>query len=92
MVCLHRCDVFHLVCSHSLALVESVRDGSTVRVRLMLPNDVHQIINLSLAGVRSPKASGREGEITEPWGEEVSQKAGSPGLRELMEGPGKIFH
>ncbi|KAF8332649.1 transcription factor [Cantharellus anzutake] len=52
------------------ALVESVRDGSTVRVRLMLP-DVHQIVNLTLAGVRSPRAGGREGEPAEPWGEEA---------------------
>lgn len=37
----------------------------------MLPENVHQIINLSLAGVRSPRASGREGEAAEDWGEEV---------------------
>ncbi|KAF8313103.1 transcription factor [Clavulina sp. PMI_390] len=53
------------------ALVETVKDGSTLRVRLMLPDDVHQIINLSLAGVRSPRASGREGEAAEPWGDEA---------------------
>lgn len=53
------------------ALVETVKDGSTLRVRLMLPDDTHQIINLSLAGVRSPRASGREGEPAEPWGDEA---------------------
>lgn len=37
----------------------------------MLPDDTHQIINLSLAGVRSPRASGREGEPAEPWGDEA---------------------
>lgn len=58
-----------------LALVESVKDGSTLRVRLMLPGDVHQIINLALAGVRSPRASGREAETAEPWGDEVLDHA-----------------
>ena len=37
----------------------------------MLPDDVHQIVNLALAGVRSPRASGREAETAEPWGDEV---------------------
>jgi staphylococcal nuclease domain-containing protein 1 len=38
----------------------------------MLPNsNIHQIINLSLAGVRSPRAAGREGEAAEQWGEEA---------------------
>lgn len=55
----------------SAALVESVRDGTTLRVRLMLPDNVHQVINLSLAGVRSPRSSGREGEAAEPWGDEA---------------------
>jgi len=54
-----------------IALVETVKDGSTLRVRLMLPDDTHQLINLSLAGVRSPRASGRDGEAPEPWGEEA---------------------
>jgi staphylococcal nuclease domain-containing protein 1 len=55
----------------STALVETVKDGSTLRVRLMLPDDTHQIVNLSLAGIRSPRAGGREGEAPDPWGEEA---------------------
>jgi staphylococcal nuclease domain-containing protein 1 len=57
-------------CRFFIALVEAVKDGSTLRVRLMLPDETHQIINLSLAGVRSPRAS-RDGEAPEPWGEEA---------------------
>ncbi|KIM20084.1 hypothetical protein M408DRAFT_30677 [Serendipita vermifera MAFF 305830] len=33
-------------------IVEQVRDGSTVRVRLLLSDDVHQVVNVSLAGAR----------------------------------------
>ena len=52
-------------------IVEQVRDGSTVRVRLLLSEDLHQIVNVSLAGVRSPRIGGKDGETTEPFGEEV---------------------
>lgn len=38
-----------------VGLVEQVRDGSNVKIRLLLSNDNHQYINLSLLGVRSPK-------------------------------------
>ena len=55
-----------------LALVEQVRDGTTVRVRLYLPDDVHQFANIALAGAKSNRASAREGETAEQWGEEVS--------------------
>jgi staphylococcal nuclease domain-containing protein 1 len=52
-------------------IVEQVRDGSTLRIRLLLPNSVHQMVNISMAGVRCAKATGKDGEPAEPWGEEV---------------------
>lgn len=58
-----------------IAIVEQVRDGSTLRLRLLLGEWEHQFINIGLAGVRCPKASGREGEAAEEFGEEVSSLA-----------------
>lgn len=54
-----------------VAVVEQVRDGTTLRVRLFLSDSVHQMANVTLAGVRSAKAATRQGEAAEPWGEEV---------------------
>jgi hypothetical protein len=51
-------------------IVEQVRDGTTVRVRLF-DGDVHQFVNVSMAAVRSPKPS-KQGEPAEQWGDEVS--------------------
>jgi staphylococcal nuclease domain-containing protein 1 len=53
------------------AIVEQVRDGTTLRTRLLMPDGEHQIINLALAGVRSARASSKQGEPSEPWGEEA---------------------
>ncbi|EIN12033.1 transcription factor [Punctularia strigosozonata HHB-11173 SS5] len=53
------------------AIVEQVKDGSTVRVRLLLPDGDHQFANIALAGVRSPRAAGKQGETSEQWGEEA---------------------
>ncbi|KAG7098664.1 hypothetical protein E1B28_000580 [Marasmius oreades] len=53
------------------AIVEQVRDGSTLRVRLLLPEGDQQMVNIALAGVRSAKASSKQGETAEPWGEEA---------------------
>ncbi|KAF9451944.1 hypothetical protein P691DRAFT_756827 [Macrolepiota fuliginosa MF-IS2] len=53
------------------AIVEQVRDGSNLRVRLLLPNEDHQLANITLAGVRSPRASSKQGETGEQWGEEA---------------------
>lgn len=56
------------------AIVEQVRDGTQLRVRLLLNNDNHQFINLVCAGAKSPRASTmRDGEVTgaEAWGEEA---------------------
>ncbi|RDB25021.1 Nuclease domain-containing protein 1 [Hypsizygus marmoreus] len=53
------------------AIVEQVRDGTTLRVRLFMPDGEHQVVNIALAGVRSPRASSKQGEPSEPWGEEA---------------------
>ncbi|KAF7306137.1 Transcriptional factor [Mycena chlorophos] len=52
-------------------LVEQVRDGSTLRVRLYMPDGDHQVVNIALAGVRSARASSKQGEPSEQWGEEA---------------------
>lgn len=54
------------------AIVEQVKDGSTFRLRLLMPEGDHQFINLALAGVRCARSAGRPGEVSEPWGDEVS--------------------
>ena len=54
-----------------IGLVEQVRDGATLRVRLFMSDGSHQMVNISLAGVKSPRASTRPGESSEAWGEEV---------------------
>lgn len=62
----------HLVAHFlQLAIVEQVKDGSTLRVRLLLPEGDHQLVNITLAGVRSPRCANRPEETTEPFGEEV---------------------
>jgi staphylococcal nuclease domain-containing protein 1 len=55
-----------------LALVEQVRDGTTVRARLLLSDPQrHQLVNVSMTAVRSPRPVSRQGEAAEPWGDEV---------------------
>ncbi|KAG8833983.1 hypothetical protein FRC17_009765 [Serendipita sp. 399] len=51
-------------------IVEQVRDGSTVRVRLLLSDELHQLVNISLAGIRCPRI-GKEGEVPEPFAEDA---------------------
>ncbi|KAG2072118.1 staphylococcal nuclease [Suillus decipiens] len=53
------------------ALVEQVWDGSTLRVRLFMPDGDHQMANIALAGVRCAGISSKQGEPSEPWAEEV---------------------
>lgn len=64
------------------SVVEQVRDGSLLRVRLLLSSRRHQIINLHLAGVKAPRLSSSLGapsavknggvkEPAEPFGEEA---------------------
>lgn len=59
------------------AIVEQVRDGTLLRVRLLLDEHTHQFINLQIAGAKSPRASnGRDGDTSgaEPLGEDVSER------------------
>jgi staphylococcal nuclease domain-containing protein 1 len=59
-----------------LAIVESVRDGTTLRVRLLMPEGEHQFVNITLAGARCPRAASKQGETSEPWADEVSHSRG----------------
>lgn len=57
------------------SIVEQVRDGSLLRVRLLLTPKRHQLINLHLAGIKTPRVSGGGGPNSvdtggEPFGEE----------------------
>lgn len=57
------------------SIVEQVRDGSLLRVRLLLSSNRHQLINLHLAGIKTPRVSGGGGPNSvdtggEPFGEE----------------------
>ena len=57
-----------------LAIVEQVKDGSTVRVRLLMPEGDHQFANIAMAGVRCARVASKPGETSEPWGEEVGSR------------------
>ncbi|AFR93247.2 nuclease domain-containing protein 1 [Cryptococcus neoformans C23] len=57
------------------AIVEQVRDGTQLRVRLLLDEHNHQFINLVLAGAKSPRSGNPRGDgeasNAEPWGDEA---------------------
>lgn len=57
------------------SIVEQVRDGSMLRVRLLLSSTHQQMINLSLAGIKAPRVAGGGGasptDNSEPFGEEA---------------------
>lgn len=61
--------------------MEQVRDGSTLRVRLFMPDGEHQLINIALAGVRCARTSSKSDEASEPWAEEVRSPVCMPGAR-----------
>lgn len=56
------------------SVVEQVRDGNMLRVRLFLTPRHHQVVNLSLAGIKAPRMTGAGGpsssEPSEPFAEE----------------------
>jgi staphylococcal nuclease domain-containing protein 1 len=62
------------------AVVEQVKDGSTIRARLLLPDGDHQVVNLALAGVRASRATVKAGETGESFGEEVRTLLSSLGV------------
>lgn len=51
------------------AIIEAVPNGSTVRARLLVSPTEHQVISLSLAGLRAPRASNNVGENGEENGD-----------------------
>ena len=53
-------------------IVEQVKDGSTLRIRLLMPEGDHQFVNITLAGVRCPRVASKPDESSEPFGEEGS--------------------
>ncbi|KAI0790842.1 transcription factor [Abortiporus biennis] len=53
------------------AIVEQVKDGSTLRARLFMPDGDHQFVNIALAGVRCPRVAAKPGDSSEQWGEEA---------------------
>ena len=42
-----------------------------------MPDGEHQFVNITLAGARSPRAASKQGETSEPFGDDVS-RYGSP--------------
>jgi len=83
-------------CDLHAAIVEHVRDGSTVRVRLLLSETDHQFVNVGMAGVKTPRVSTKQGEPSEQWGEEVSRMYAIVSFyRTLTHGTlgiGQVFH
>jgi hypothetical protein len=73
------------------AIVEQVKDGTTLRVRLLMPDGDHQLVNIALAGVRSARVSTRQGEPAEPWGEEVGTTI-PPYMCDIFLCLGEIFY
>lgn len=57
------------------SVVEQVRDGSMLRVRMLTGSRHHQMVNLSLAGIKAPRLMGgggpNSGEPSEPFAEEA---------------------
>ncbi|RUS16817.1 hypothetical protein BC937DRAFT_90763 [Endogone sp. FLAS-F59071] len=56
------------------AIIEQVRDGSTLRVRLLLPDGAHQYITLLITGIKAPtvrKDIPNQEDVIEPFGEQA---------------------
>ncbi|KAF6760252.1 transcription factor [Ephemerocybe angulata] len=52
-------------------IVEQVRDGTTLRIRLLMPDGDHQMVNIALAGVKGGRVASKPGETSEQWAEEA---------------------
>lgn len=77
------------------AVIEQVRDGSTFRVLLILPDGTQQIINLNLSGIKAPgckrdNAPADDQSVSEPFGEEckffVESRLLQRGVKIILEG------
>ena len=56
-----------------LTIVEQVMDGTTLRVRLIIPDGDHERVNIALAGIRSANIFTTKGKPSEPWDEKVNR-------------------
>ncbi|OBZ88433.1 Nuclease domain-containing protein 1 [Choanephora cucurbitarum] len=73
------------------AVIEQVRDGSTFRVLLILPDGTQQIITLFLSGIKAPACKrDNSDDISEPFGEEckffVESRLLQRGVKVILEG------
>ncbi|KAG1640187.1 hypothetical protein G6F44_007079 [Rhizopus delemar] len=75
------------------AIIEQVRDGSTFRVLLLLPDNSQQIVTLSLSGIKASACKRDNAEDTatsEPFGEEakyfVEARLLQRGVKVILEG------
>ncbi|KAF9581536.1 hypothetical protein BGW38_001413, partial [Lunasporangiospora selenospora] len=78
------------------AIVETIRDGSTVRVCLLLPDGTHQYTTLLISGIRAPAI--RQGipnteDVVEPFAEEakffIESRLLQREVRVVLEGVGQ---
>jgi hypothetical protein len=51
-----------------------------------MPDGEHQFVNITLAGARSPRVASRQGETSEPFGDEVSRD------RSVTKAAGALIH
>ncbi|KAI8078174.1 uncharacterized protein B0P05DRAFT_604058 [Gilbertella persicaria] len=74
------------------AVIEQVRDGSTFRVLLILPDGTQQFVTLFLSGIKAPacKRDNDETSTSEPFGEEckffVESRLLQRGVKVILEG------
>ncbi|UZJ54140.1 hypothetical protein CBS101457_003460 [Exobasidium rhododendri] len=57
------------------SVVEQVRDGSMLRVRLFLTPRHHQVVNLTLAGIKAPRMTGAGGPNSNEPSESFAEEA-----------------
>ncbi|KAI7901007.1 uncharacterized protein BX663DRAFT_515989 [Cokeromyces recurvatus] len=75
------------------AVIEQVRDGSTFRVLLILPDQTQQFITLHLSGIKAPNCKRDNADdtaVSEPFGEEckffVESRLLQRGVKVILEG------
>ncbi|KAI8382321.1 hypothetical protein BD560DRAFT_346615 [Blakeslea trispora] len=75
------------------AVIEQVRDGSTFRVLLILPDGLQQIVTLFLSGIKAPackRDNSDDTSVSEPYGEEckffVESRLLQRGVKVILEG------
>lgn len=78
----------------NIAVIEQVRDASTFRVLLTLPDKSQLMITLLLTGIKAPACKRDNGpEVSEPFGEEakffVETRLLQRGVKVVLEGVGQ---